>query len=165
MKMQKRNVLLLLDNCTAHVAAVGNLSNIKCVFFPPNTTSKLQPMDRGIIYSIKCKYRAQFLRKIILKLDSNETPSIDVLDAIYGLSYSWNNVSQETIQKCFANADLTAITVEHEETPPNHEDQGLIERFGVNFNEYVNVDDNVCKPHFLSYIIVWQTYVISLSMV
>ena len=32
MKLQKRNILLFVDNCSAH------LSNVKLVFLPPNTT-------------------------------------------------------------------------------------------------------------------------------
>lgn len=83
------------------------------------------------------------MRKIILKLDSNEAATIDVLDAVYGISYAWNNVSQKTIQNCFANAGLSAETVEQEEITSSLEEQSLIERFGVNFNDYVNVDDNV----------------------
>ena len=44
MRRQKRNVLLSLDNATCHPCT--ELSNVKLVFFPPNTTSHLQPLDQ-----------------------------------------------------------------------------------------------------------------------
>ena len=40
-KNEKRNVLLFLDNFSGHNSKLV-LSNIKLVYFPPNTTSKLQ---------------------------------------------------------------------------------------------------------------------------
>ena len=40
MQLQHRNILLFVDNCGAHPAV--HLSNIKIVFLPPNTTSRLQ---------------------------------------------------------------------------------------------------------------------------
>ena len=42
-----RNIVLIIDNCPAH-PDVSNLTNVKLVFLPPNTTSVLQPMDRGL---------------------------------------------------------------------------------------------------------------------
>ncbi|XP_015378224.1 PREDICTED: tigger transposable element-derived protein 4-like, partial [Diuraphis noxia] len=52
---QKRNVLLFVDNCPAHPKEI-TLTNIKLVFFPPNATSKLQPLDQGVIKVLKQKY-------------------------------------------------------------------------------------------------------------
>ena len=41
MKMQDRNVVLFLDNATSHQESIKkNLSNIKLVFLPKNTTSR-----------------------------------------------------------------------------------------------------------------------------
>ncbi len=51
MREQHRSILLFVDNCSAHPDLT--LSNIKLVFFPPNTTSKLQPCDSGIIQNVK----------------------------------------------------------------------------------------------------------------
>ena len=49
MKMQNRNIVLLLDNVTSHQELIEkNLSKIKLVFLPNNKMSKLQPLDAGI---------------------------------------------------------------------------------------------------------------------
>lgn len=41
-----KKFFLLLDNCPAHPKV--DLSNIKLVFLPPNSTSVIQPLDQGI---------------------------------------------------------------------------------------------------------------------
>ena len=43
-----RNVAFVIDNCPAH-PHIDNLKAIKLYFLPPNTTSKTQPMDQGIV--------------------------------------------------------------------------------------------------------------------
>jgi hypothetical protein len=64
---EKRNILLFLDNCTAHPAVT--LSNIKLVFLPPNTTSNLQPLDMGIIRAVKMGYRRKLLSYVANFMD------------------------------------------------------------------------------------------------
>ncbi|XP_057339399.1 tigger transposable element-derived protein 4-like [Microplitis mediator] len=44
LQLQKRKILLVVDNCPAH-CLVENLEYIKVVFLPPNVTSVLQPLD------------------------------------------------------------------------------------------------------------------------
>ena len=61
-----RNVVFVVDNCRAH-PHIGNLKAIKLYFLPPNTTSKTQPMDQGVIRSLKAKYRKNVVRKIIIQ--------------------------------------------------------------------------------------------------
>lgn len=56
LKLKKRKILLLVDNCPAH-CSVDSLKFIKLVFSPPNVTSVLQPMDQGVIKSLKTHYR------------------------------------------------------------------------------------------------------------
>ena len=52
---KKRKVAHVVDNCPAH-PKVENLKAIGLVFLPPNTISKTQPMDQGVIRSLKAKY-------------------------------------------------------------------------------------------------------------
>lgn len=54
LRKKRQHILLLLDNATVHALEEGLLfSNIMLHYFPPNTTSHLQPCDAGIIYSFK----------------------------------------------------------------------------------------------------------------
>ena len=53
-KMEKANrkILLFIDYCPVHPKNVS-LQNIEVSYLPPNSTSKLQPMDEGIIKVLK----------------------------------------------------------------------------------------------------------------
>ncbi|XP_029730316.2 tigger transposable element-derived protein 4-like [Aedes albopictus] len=54
MTAENRSILMFVDNCTAHPKAIQDkLHSIKLAFFPPNATSVLQPLDLGIIKSLK----------------------------------------------------------------------------------------------------------------
>lgn len=48
MAKAKSKVMLLLHNCTAHPEN-EHLSAVEVLFLPPNTTAKLQLMDKGVI--------------------------------------------------------------------------------------------------------------------
>ena len=48
-KKQNRKILLFIDNFSGHNCETLRLEYIKIVYFPANTTSKLQPLDLGII--------------------------------------------------------------------------------------------------------------------
>jgi hypothetical protein len=61
-KYKNQRVLLLLDNCTSHKIGGVSLKNTDVYFLPKNTTSKIQPMDAGIILSFKKHYRHFQLR-------------------------------------------------------------------------------------------------------
>ncbi len=53
---ENRKILNLLDNFSGHIA--NNLSSIEISYLSPNSTSLLQSLDQGIIYSFKCGYKA-----------------------------------------------------------------------------------------------------------
>jgi hypothetical protein len=72
-RMAGRNVLLIMDNCSAHIplmqlASIVTLCNTTVFYLPPNTTSKIQPCDAGIIRSFKAYNRRCFNRLLIQRL-------------------------------------------------------------------------------------------------
>ena len=127
---ESRSVLLLLDNAPCHPYDMkGKYPNIKCVFFSPNCTSRLQPLDLGIIQSFKLKYAKLMLTHVVSLIDDCETAgdvckSVNVLQAIRWIAQAWEAVEPSTIIKCFANAgvlDKERNVVEAVE-PPSDED-------------------------------------------
>lgn len=100
---QGRKVCLIVDNCTAHHTD-AQLSNIEVVFLAPNTTSKLQPLDQGIIRTFKSNYKRRLIDILLIKLRMGQDLKIDLLGAIQMLKASWENVKQSTIANCFRHA-------------------------------------------------------------
>ena len=103
---KKRHVALVIDNCTAH-PHLNDLKAITLVYLPPNTTSKTQPMDQGIIKNLKVHYREGILRKLLASVDKKEVLYISVLDALHGLRQAWDLVKPQTIKNCFRHCQFT----------------------------------------------------------
>jgi hypothetical protein len=57
-----QRILLLIDNCSSHKIENLILSYVDVYFLPPNTTSKLQPLDAGIIMAFKKHYRRYHIK-------------------------------------------------------------------------------------------------------
>ena len=118
MKAEKRSILLLMDNAGCHPPEVlQGYSNIKIVFLPANTTSKLQPLDLGIIANFKVHFRRHLLQYVAAKIDTATSAteiikSVNVLIAIRWVALSWREVKVSTIQKCFRNAGVLESDLE-----------------------------------------------------
>ncbi|XP_065642745.1 tigger transposable element-derived protein 4-like [Hydra vulgaris] len=98
-----RKVALIIDNCPAH-PNIENLKAIVLVFLRPNTTSKTQPMDEGIIRALKTFYRTNVVRRQIKYIDVGKTtPNINILEAMSMLVKSWDAVSTKTLSAAFYN--------------------------------------------------------------
>ena len=61
MRRQHRHVLLIVDNVSSHHRKL-NLEHVELAYLPPNVTSKVQPMDKGIIQNTKVLYRTALLK-------------------------------------------------------------------------------------------------------
>ena len=128
LKCNGRSVLLLLDNAGCHPPELKDkYSNIKLVFLPPNTTSKLQPLDLGIIKNFKVYYRKLLLKYIVAKIDQHALASevaktINILQAIRWIAEAWQQVSCETILKCFRKAGILTKEFEMRSLPSIDQD-------------------------------------------
>jgi hypothetical protein len=115
MKAEKREILLLIDNCSAHKNVPRHVENIKVVFLPPNCTSILQPLDQGIIHAAKVHYRSRLVRRMLANISVGRDANINILEAIQMFSAAWKTLSAATIVNCFhtsgtvPNAKLTLI--------------------------------------------------------
>lgn len=108
MLREKRKIALIVDNCPAHPKIAG-LKAVELVFLPPNTTSKTQPMNQGIIQNLKVNYRKRVLLKFIKSIDRDEAPNINVLDALHLLSQAWNCVTSSTVFNCCMDSIQTSF--------------------------------------------------------
>lgn len=76
MQYEDRRIILFVDNATCHPHSfVDCFSNIKLAFLPPNTTSRSQPLDAGIIKLWKVKTKRKLLRYVSSKVDGEKTAS------------------------------------------------------------------------------------------
>jgi hypothetical protein len=93
-------------------------SNVKVVFLPPNTTSKIQPMDAGIIAAFKRRYRKLHLQSAIDREECGEAElyKVDQLTAMRWCRAAWGDVSMETIANCFRRTGI--LGTNQEALPP-----------------------------------------------
>ena len=90
-------VVLFVDQASSHV--LQDLSNIRIQFLPPNTTSKLQPMDQGVIRSFKCCYRSRLdWKKPCWHHWSSHQHSLRTVFTMLGLSQVLCNQYQSQVQ-------------------------------------------------------------------
>ncbi|GBN31372.1 Tigger transposable element-derived protein 6 [Araneus ventricosus] len=71
-------ILLLIDNCTAHVLNVS-LKHINAVFLAANMISLMQPWDQRIIRALKAYYRHETWDKMLESFRDNEEISANDL--------------------------------------------------------------------------------------
>lgn len=105
-----RKVVLLLDNCSAHgrMESLPEMENVRVVFLPPNTTSKVQPMDAGIIASMKVKYRRYQMDRALGLSEEHirDIYKLDILTAMKAFKGIWNELDSTTIQNCWNHTGI-----------------------------------------------------------
>ena len=98
-------VLLIMDNCSAHPSdeELNTEDRLaKVLFFPPNITSLIQPMDQGVLKSKKRIYRKSVLRDLIATGADDMSSFLNglhMLKVIERISIAWNQVLPQTIRK------------------------------------------------------------------
>jgi hypothetical protein len=121
MLAQRRKIVLVIDNHSSYVAE--ELSNVKLAYLPACTTSRLQPLDAGIIATFKLNYRKHVVQKWLQDLETSDAiQPISMKYAIYFIKLAWDKVKATTIHNCWLktrliddnnkNADVTDSSVE-----------------------------------------------------
>ncbi|XP_035232701.1 tigger transposable element-derived protein 6-like [Stegodyphus dumicola] len=121
LQRQSRKVLVLLDNCAAHLH-LDCLMNVQLKFLPPRTTTSVQPMHMGIIKNLKTLYRARLVNYILEAIEeilltssskANEVSAkVKILQVVTFVADSWRKVSSETIQNCFSHCGFKHLVSE-----------------------------------------------------
>ena len=150
--LQNRKVVYFLDNVCSH--NIAQPSNIQLVYFPPNTTSLIQPLDQGIIHSFKTNYRKLLMVKVLNDYYENSQllmKSINLHCAIKFVSLAWNNVKNEGIKNCFKNLSAPCpnfISKENKSYENSNHIEKLINKMKtskiiddeLSINEYIDFD-------------------------
>ena len=152
----KEKAVLLLDNCPAHPpGSTLHGGKIRAYFLPPNTTSKIQPLDLGVIASFKRHNRRHLMQKAILEMDiADLMKKVNVKDAVYLGHRAWDDVTPQTIRNCWDKALRFGTT-----SQPSEEDH--------DFEAFSTEDIELAERKFLqglrvsssiaSYIAEWAT--------
>ena len=102
--------LLLMDNAPAHPSTEELCSRdglIKTMFLPANTTSLIQPMDQGVLYNLKRRYKRNLLEKMILYETTDGLPydqfakALNIKDCIYSVANAWEQIQSSLLQKAW----------------------------------------------------------------
>jgi hypothetical protein len=106
MRANKCNVALILGNCAAHSINTAAVRNVSVYFMPPNTMSKTQPMDTGVIKNLKLHYCSQLVCQRLAAHKEGVSFQFDILDSMRLLSRAWYMVEPETIINCYKSVGL-----------------------------------------------------------
>ena len=132
-----RKVVLIIDNCPAH-PVIENLKPITLYFLPPNTTSALQPMDQGVIWSLKSKYRTHIIQKVLAAIDQRkQLPVISILEAMKVLVLCWNEVGKEAITNCFTKSGFSEDVCSEEDDDPFFQLREAFDKLCAHGQEFV----------------------------
>ncbi len=108
MQAQDQKILMVMDNMSMHHVG-ATYSNVELLFLPPNTTLITQPMDLGIIRSVKCHYRRFLANMYLVEAENHEDPvkliqSLNIKQAVDIVTRCWSKVSPGLIANCFRHA-------------------------------------------------------------
>ncbi|XP_025243377.1 tigger transposable element-derived protein 6 [Theropithecus gelada] len=156
MKRAERRILLLIDNCSAH-NMLPRLERIQVGYLPSNCTAVLQPLNLGIIHTMKVLYRSHLLKQILLKLSSREDQEkVDIKQAIDMIAAAWWSVKPSTVVKCWQKAGIIPMEfaecdIESAASEPDTAIEKLWHTVAiatcvpneVNFQDFVTADDDL----------------------
>ncbi|XP_038611499.1 jerky protein homolog-like [Tachyglossus aculeatus] len=100
--------VLLLDNAPAHPnenVLKSDDGNIFVKYLPPDGAASIQPMDQGVVATMKRHYRSGLVQKHVDEGGDLRAfwEKLTVLDAIYEASRAWNTVTPVTISRAWKN--------------------------------------------------------------
>ena len=106
MRAAGHHVLYVCDNASSH--QVKEYLHIKFLMLPPNSTSILQPLDQGIILSVKSRYKKKLVERYLMSVENNTNANallkqLDIVAVTNMVHHSWNETTSMIIQNCFCS--------------------------------------------------------------
>ena len=133
----------LFENFPAQ-SGIKNITYINLTSLLPNTTSVLQPMEQGVIRSLKAHYRKNVTRLCIKAVEINRTLlKINILQPMKHLTLSWKVVSKETIISCFKKSYIRQST---QQTAVNNGDNPF-ESLQEGLPKFHDLDNDAVQPN------------------
>jgi len=98
--------VLVLDNCSAHPDEEDLISKdgkVIVKYLPANVTALIQPMDQGVLETLKRRYKRKILEELILRDEEGKSipdflKSINMLVVSNLIAASWKEIPSKTIQ-------------------------------------------------------------------
>lgn len=155
MRLQGRQIILLVDNASSHSTNDLDLTNVEVHYLPPCTTSHIQPLDAGIIRAFKAHYRRQLVSHYIECVEQDTPQTVDLRQALLMVRQGWRAVTAQTVRNCWRHTRILPVDViapaptddDEEDNIPLNELRTLLHRLDpesqVTANEYVDVDASV----------------------
>ena len=98
--MVTKKAVLLIDNAPYHPDDILSYDgDIFVKFFSPNVTSLIQPVDQGVISTMKLIYRRNFLR-LLLKKDENLIKfwkKFTIFDVVQFIAEAWYEIQNSKL--------------------------------------------------------------------
>ncbi|XP_006163026.1 tigger transposable element-derived protein 7 [Tupaia chinensis] len=110
--------LLILGSSSTHPSSESLMSEdgrIKCIFFPHDTSTLIQPMNQGVVLSCKRLYRWKQLEESLVIFEESDDEQdkgekgvskikiYNIKSAIFNWAKSWDEVKQITIANAWEN--------------------------------------------------------------
>ena len=148
MRKAGRHVLYVCNNASSH--QVREYSHIKFLMLPPNATSIVQPLDQGIIRSVKRRYKKKLVERYLVSVENNKDANtilkqLDIEAATNMVHNAWKETGSTIIQNCFHKAGFKHHTVDPDPAPeeppvaPSPDVWNKVQRWmgDVHFDEFV----------------------------
>ena len=105
-------IALIIDNCPP-LPDIPALGQVELVFLPPNTTSITQPLDQGVVWSLKAKYCSLAVKKQTDTFGKeNQLPKFSILTGMSMFKKAWNSIPDSTRMTCFKKLGISEKSME-----------------------------------------------------
>ncbi|KAK9874169.1 hypothetical protein WA026_002520 [Henosepilachna vigintioctopunctata] len=117
------------------------------MYLPENATSKLQPMNQGIINNFKIHYRKEVVQHVIKSIEDNQYPQINILQAMTFARKACFSVTKTALKKsvltsavlylkAYKRRKKTSKFILRIETSNDNNQQPT-------FTDFINIDDDL----------------------